>query len=184
MAQNFVCETCGVELEKHAGQGHRPIMSIEVPSDPSRYCVKPQGHDGECQAFLLCGKPVSEAERDAPMRVPGEDAWVEELFTSGGHKDKLRTVLRAYRANLLTNGFLHKACRKAEAALLDRINTTQLEEAKDWLIILEAVCNPRQNKVARNRCLKEARQRVEDLAAAINRISGQPMSNLRGGGSR
>lgn len=117
---------------------------------------------------------MSEAERDALMRVPGEDAWMDELFTSGGHKDKLRTVLRAYRANLRTNEFSHKACRKAEAALLDRINTTQLEEAKDWLVILEAVCNPRQNKVARNRCLKEARQRVEDLAVAINRSSAQP----------
>ena len=39
---------------------------------------------------------------DAAMRTPGEEAWVDELANCGGNTRKLCTVLRAYRANLLS----------------------------------------------------------------------------------
>ena len=53
-------------------------------------------------------KRAEEAEAILEKRTPGEDAWLDEIEHAvvGGslmtNRDKLRTILRAYRANLLT----------------------------------------------------------------------------------
>jgi hypothetical protein len=46
----------------------------------------------------------------AALKTPGEDAWLDEIqiaveaaSTMSEERNKLRTILRAYRANLLAN---------------------------------------------------------------------------------
>jgi hypothetical protein len=45
---------------------------------------------------------VSEMQQANVERTPGEDAWLDELAWCHNSRDKLRTILRAYRANLLS----------------------------------------------------------------------------------
>jgi hypothetical protein len=59
------------------------------------------------------------APQAAAPPTPGEDAWLDELAWAHNSRDKLRTILRAYRANLLT-----RAPSEGGAA--------QLAEAKWW----------------------------------------------------
>ncbi len=79
------------------------------------------------------GAHVTDTNLSSEARLPGEDAWLNELVDCAGHRDKLRTVLRAFSANLKQQAA--SPLREALAGLRDKWerNIKHLLEREEYL---------------------------------------------------